>query len=204
MEPRSLAYQSGTLTITPNCFLCLCEVIVEPYSCLGDSVQFIEFNENLFILEKLEYMVADICCMTKCWLYFNSFSLLAGQHCVTISSFPSSNIDGSSKNSPGLSRVHEGNVFSPVCLFTRRWRRESLCDHTWTYSNYPFQALSHTLFQPRSLCTSYFYWQTGGWSSTESHSCLWLCLLYSLWDIFYRIGLMDWTNNGTFIRRGYI
>ena len=57
MEPRSLAYQSGTLTITPNCFLCLCEAIIEPYSCLGDSVQFIEFiefNENLFILEKLE------------------------------------------------------------------------------------------------------------------------------------------------------
>ena len=57
MEPRSLAYQSGTLTITPNCFLCLCEAIIEPYSCLGDSVQFIEFiefNENLFILEKLD------------------------------------------------------------------------------------------------------------------------------------------------------
>ena len=114
MEPRSLAYQSGTLTITPNCFLCLCEVIIEPYSCLGDSVQFIEFNENLFILEKLEYMVADICCMTKCWLYFNSFSLLAGQHCVTISSFPSSNIDGSSKNSPGLSMKVMFSVLS-VC-----------------------------------------------------------------------------------------
>ena len=57
MEPRSLAYQSGTLTTTPECLLCLCEAIIEPYSCLGDSVQFIEFiefNENLFILEKLE------------------------------------------------------------------------------------------------------------------------------------------------------
>ena len=52
MEPRSLAYQSGTLTITPNYFLCLCEAIIKPYSCLGDSVQFIQFNENLFILEK--------------------------------------------------------------------------------------------------------------------------------------------------------
>ena len=55
MEPRSLAYQSGTLTITPECLLCLCEAIIEPYSCLGDSAQFIEFiefNENLFILEK--------------------------------------------------------------------------------------------------------------------------------------------------------
>ena len=57
MEPRSLAYQSGTLTTTPECLLYLCEAIIEPYSCLGDSVQFIEFiefNENLFILEKLE------------------------------------------------------------------------------------------------------------------------------------------------------
>ena len=57
MEPRLLAYQSGTLTITPNCFLCLCEAIIEPYSCLGDSsqfIEFIEFNENLFILEKLD------------------------------------------------------------------------------------------------------------------------------------------------------
>ena len=40
-NPRSLAYQSGTLTITLECFLFLCEVITEPYSCLGDSAQFI-------------------------------------------------------------------------------------------------------------------------------------------------------------------
>ena len=54
MEPRSLAYQSGTLTTTPECLLYLCEAIIELYSCLGDSVQFIEFNENMFILEKLD------------------------------------------------------------------------------------------------------------------------------------------------------
>ena len=57
MEPRSLAYQSGTLTTTLECLLCLCEARIEPYSCLGDSVQFIEFiefDENRFILEKLD------------------------------------------------------------------------------------------------------------------------------------------------------
>ena len=55
MEPRLLAYQSGTLTTTPECLLYLCEAIIEPYSCMGDSVQFIEFNENLFILEKRDW-----------------------------------------------------------------------------------------------------------------------------------------------------
>ena len=37
------------VTITLQCFLCFCE----SYSCLNDSVQFIEFDENLLILEKL-------------------------------------------------------------------------------------------------------------------------------------------------------
>ena len=40
-KPRSLAYQSDTLTITLNCFLCLCEAVSEPYSYLGDFFQFI-------------------------------------------------------------------------------------------------------------------------------------------------------------------
>ena len=40
IEPRLLAYQSGTLTITLKCFLCLCEAITESYSCMDDSVQF--------------------------------------------------------------------------------------------------------------------------------------------------------------------
>ena len=62
MEPGSLAYQSGTLTTILECFLCLCEAIIEPYSCLDDSVhfmEFIEFNTNLFILEKLESLVQE-------------------------------------------------------------------------------------------------------------------------------------------------
>ena len=42
----------GILTTTLECFLCSCEAIIEPYSHLGDSVQFIEFDENRFILEK--------------------------------------------------------------------------------------------------------------------------------------------------------
>ena len=41
MEPRSLVYQLGTLTATLDCLLCLWEAIIEPYSRLGDSVQFI-------------------------------------------------------------------------------------------------------------------------------------------------------------------
>ena len=41
IEPRSLAQQSGTLTITPNCFLCLYEAEIQSYSCMGDSVQFV-------------------------------------------------------------------------------------------------------------------------------------------------------------------
>ena len=40
-EPRSLAQLSGTLTITLNCFVCLCEAIIESYSCMGDSVQLV-------------------------------------------------------------------------------------------------------------------------------------------------------------------
>ena len=57
MKPGLLAYQSGTLTTTLECLLYLFEAIIEPYSHLGNSVQFIEFiefEENLFILEILE------------------------------------------------------------------------------------------------------------------------------------------------------
>ena len=59
MEPGSVAYQSGTLTTTLHCLQCLCGIILEPYSCLCDSVQFIEFDENLFILEKLDCVHSD-------------------------------------------------------------------------------------------------------------------------------------------------
>ena len=38
IEPRSLAQLSGTLTITRQCFLCLCWAVIESYSCMGDSV----------------------------------------------------------------------------------------------------------------------------------------------------------------------
>ena len=41
MELRSLAQQSGALTITPECFLCLYDAVIECYSCMSDSVQFI-------------------------------------------------------------------------------------------------------------------------------------------------------------------
>ena len=32
------AYQSGTLTITLECFLYLCEAVIESYLCVGDPV----------------------------------------------------------------------------------------------------------------------------------------------------------------------
>ena len=41
IEPRSIAEQSGTLTITPNCFLSLCETAIQSYACMGDSVKFV-------------------------------------------------------------------------------------------------------------------------------------------------------------------
>ena len=36
-----LAVRSGTLTIILECFLCLCEAVIESYLCIGDYVQFI-------------------------------------------------------------------------------------------------------------------------------------------------------------------
>ena len=59
MEPRSIAYQSGILTTTLECLLCLCKAIIKPYSFLSDSVQFINFDKNLFISEKLEWYFAS-------------------------------------------------------------------------------------------------------------------------------------------------
>ena len=39
--PLSPALQSATITIALECFLCLCEAIIESYSCMGDSVEFV-------------------------------------------------------------------------------------------------------------------------------------------------------------------
>ena len=48
IETRSLAYQSGTLTITLECFLCLCEAVIECYSSMGDSVSHSNHYTRMF------------------------------------------------------------------------------------------------------------------------------------------------------------
>ena len=52
IEHRSLAYLSATVTSTLECFLYLCKAVIESYSCMGDSVQFVYLDENFLILEK--------------------------------------------------------------------------------------------------------------------------------------------------------
>ena len=41
IEPRLLALLSGTLTITPECFLCLYEAVIESYSCMDSVIHLI-------------------------------------------------------------------------------------------------------------------------------------------------------------------
>ena len=41
IEPRSLALLTAIRTTTLECFLCLCEAVIESYLCMGNSVQFI-------------------------------------------------------------------------------------------------------------------------------------------------------------------
>ena len=44
----STAQLSATLTIALECFLCLCEAVIESHLCMSDSVQFIKLDENHF------------------------------------------------------------------------------------------------------------------------------------------------------------
>ena len=39
---------SATLTITLECFLCLCEAVIESYSCIGHSVSHSNHNTRMF------------------------------------------------------------------------------------------------------------------------------------------------------------
>ena len=39
---------SVTLTITLECFLCLCEAVIESYSCMGDSVSHSNHYTRMF------------------------------------------------------------------------------------------------------------------------------------------------------------
>ena len=45
---RAWVNLSATLTITLECFLCLCETVIESYSCMGDSVSHSNHYTGMF------------------------------------------------------------------------------------------------------------------------------------------------------------
>ena len=73
MNPiHALVILSATLTITLECFLCLCQALIESYSCMVDSVSHSNYYTRMFSV-----LVSGCNCMGDSVSHSNHYTMFS-------------------------------------------------------------------------------------------------------------------------------